>query len=159
VLGRTIRIVGYGRIGREGAKRAAGIKCRVLATNPPTAAWSPTPRPPKPSSPSPNSIACCPFATRSSSHGLSAGGRWIQTFGSSREGLPYRISVVCQLRPREAPDFFFRRRDARDPFGAQVLFVKAGTTPHKVAVHSMEPMMSQIKPRVELSRPARHATA
>jgi hypothetical protein len=73
----------------------------------------------------------------------------------------YRIgspsSASCG--PREAPDFFFRRRDARDPFGAQVLFVKAGTTPHKVAVHSMEPMMSQIKPRVELSRPARHATA
>ena len=44
-------------------------------------------------------------------------------------GLQYRISVVCQLQPREAPDFFFRRRDACDPFGAQVLFVKAGTAP------------------------------
>ena len=33
VLGRTIGIVGYGRIGREVAERAAGLKCRVLATN------------------------------------------------------------------------------------------------------------------------------
>ncbi|HEY1430452.1 MAG TPA: NAD(P)-dependent oxidoreductase [Stellaceae bacterium] len=33
VLGRTIGIVGYGRIGREVAERAAGIKCRVLAAN------------------------------------------------------------------------------------------------------------------------------
>jgi D-isomer specific 2-hydroxyacid dehydrogenase, NAD binding domain len=31
VLGRTIGIVGYGRIGREVAERAAGLKCRVLA--------------------------------------------------------------------------------------------------------------------------------
>jgi phosphoglycerate dehydrogenase-like enzyme len=31
VLGRTIGIVGYGRIGREVAERATGIKCRVLA--------------------------------------------------------------------------------------------------------------------------------
>jgi phosphoglycerate dehydrogenase-like enzyme len=33
VFGRTIGIVGYGRIGREAAKRAAGLKCRVLAAN------------------------------------------------------------------------------------------------------------------------------
>src|ERR1700726_948149 len=33
VLGRTIGIIGYGRIGREVAERAAGIKCRVLAAN------------------------------------------------------------------------------------------------------------------------------
>jgi phosphoglycerate dehydrogenase-like enzyme len=33
VLGRTIGIVGYGRIGREVAERAAGLKCRVLAAN------------------------------------------------------------------------------------------------------------------------------
>src|SRR5215831_18130813 len=32
-LGRTIGIIGYGRIGREVAERAAGIKCRVLAAN------------------------------------------------------------------------------------------------------------------------------
>ena len=31
--GRTIGIVGYGRIGREVAERAAGLKCRVLAVN------------------------------------------------------------------------------------------------------------------------------
>jgi len=33
VLGRTIGIVRYGRIGREVAERAAGLKCRVLAAN------------------------------------------------------------------------------------------------------------------------------
>jgi phosphoglycerate dehydrogenase-like enzyme len=33
VLGRTIGIIGYGRIGREVAEWAAGIKCRVLAAN------------------------------------------------------------------------------------------------------------------------------
>jgi hypothetical protein len=33
LLGRTVGIIGYGRIGREVAERAAGIKCRVVATN------------------------------------------------------------------------------------------------------------------------------
>lgn len=33
VMGHTIGIIGYGRIGREVAGRAAGIKCRVLAAN------------------------------------------------------------------------------------------------------------------------------
>jgi phosphoglycerate dehydrogenase-like enzyme len=33
VLGSTLGIIGYGRIGREVAGRAAGIKCRVLAAN------------------------------------------------------------------------------------------------------------------------------
>ena len=33
VLGRTIGIIGYGRIGREMAERAARLKCRVLAAN------------------------------------------------------------------------------------------------------------------------------
>jgi phosphoglycerate dehydrogenase-like enzyme len=33
VMGRTIGIIGYGRIGREVAQRAAGLKCRVLAAN------------------------------------------------------------------------------------------------------------------------------
>jgi len=33
VLGRTIGIIGYGRIGREVAERAAGLKCRVIAAN------------------------------------------------------------------------------------------------------------------------------
>jgi phosphoglycerate dehydrogenase-like enzyme len=33
VMGRTLGIVGYGRIGREVAERAAGLKCRVLAAN------------------------------------------------------------------------------------------------------------------------------
>ncbi len=33
VMGRTLGIVGYGRIGREVASRAAGLKCRVLAAN------------------------------------------------------------------------------------------------------------------------------
>jgi phosphoglycerate dehydrogenase-like enzyme len=33
VFGRTIGIIGYGRIGREVAGRAAGLKCRVLAAN------------------------------------------------------------------------------------------------------------------------------
>jgi len=33
LLGRTIGIIGYGRIGREVARRAAGLKCRVLAAN------------------------------------------------------------------------------------------------------------------------------
>jgi phosphoglycerate dehydrogenase-like enzyme len=32
-VGGTIGIVGYGRIGREVAERAAGLKCRVLAAN------------------------------------------------------------------------------------------------------------------------------
>jgi phosphoglycerate dehydrogenase-like enzyme len=40
VLGRTIGIIGYGRIGREVAERAAGLKCRVLAAN-----RSPVPEP------------------------------------------------------------------------------------------------------------------
>jgi phosphoglycerate dehydrogenase-like enzyme len=33
VLGRTIGIIGYGRIGREVAERAAGLKCCALAAN------------------------------------------------------------------------------------------------------------------------------
>jgi len=33
VLGRTIGIIGYGRIGREVAERAASLKCRVIAAN------------------------------------------------------------------------------------------------------------------------------
>src|SRR5438477_5387389 len=33
VSGRTIGIIGYGRIGREVAERAAGLKCRVIAAN------------------------------------------------------------------------------------------------------------------------------
>jgi phosphoglycerate dehydrogenase-like enzyme len=33
VLGRTIGIIGYGRIGCEVAERAAGLKCRVLTAN------------------------------------------------------------------------------------------------------------------------------
>jgi phosphoglycerate dehydrogenase-like enzyme len=33
VMGRTIGIIGYGRIGREVAERAVGLKCRVLAAN------------------------------------------------------------------------------------------------------------------------------
>jgi len=33
ILGCTIGIIGYGRIGREVAERAAGLKCRVLAAN------------------------------------------------------------------------------------------------------------------------------
>jgi phosphoglycerate dehydrogenase-like enzyme len=33
VLGQTIGIIGYGRIGREVAERAAGLKSRVLAVN------------------------------------------------------------------------------------------------------------------------------
>src|SRR5438045_7729196 len=33
VLGRTIGIIGYGRIGREVAERAAALKCRVVAAN------------------------------------------------------------------------------------------------------------------------------
>lgn len=33
LLGRKIGIIGYGRIGREVAERAAGLKCRVLAAN------------------------------------------------------------------------------------------------------------------------------
>jgi phosphoglycerate dehydrogenase-like enzyme len=33
VMRRTIGIIGYGRIGREVAERAAGLKCRVLAAN------------------------------------------------------------------------------------------------------------------------------
>ena len=38
LMGRTIGIIGYGRIGREVAERAAGLKCRSL---PQTAARSP----------------------------------------------------------------------------------------------------------------------
>ena len=34
VLDRTIGIIGYGRIGREVAERAAGLKCRVLQPQP-----------------------------------------------------------------------------------------------------------------------------
>jgi D-3-phosphoglycerate dehydrogenase len=33
VLGRTVGIIGYGRIGREVAERAAGLKCHLLAAN------------------------------------------------------------------------------------------------------------------------------
>jgi hypothetical protein len=33
VMGCTLGIIGYGRIGREVAERAAGLKCRVLAAN------------------------------------------------------------------------------------------------------------------------------
>jgi phosphoglycerate dehydrogenase-like enzyme len=33
VLGRTVGIVGYGRIGREVARRAQGLGCRILAVN------------------------------------------------------------------------------------------------------------------------------
>ena len=33
VLDRTLGIIGYGRIGREVAQRAAGLKCRILAAN------------------------------------------------------------------------------------------------------------------------------
>jgi phosphoglycerate dehydrogenase-like enzyme len=33
VMGRTIGIIGYGRIGREVAECAAGLKCRVLSAN------------------------------------------------------------------------------------------------------------------------------
>jgi phosphoglycerate dehydrogenase-like enzyme len=33
VVGQTIGIIGYGRIGREVAERAAGLKCRILAAN------------------------------------------------------------------------------------------------------------------------------
>jgi phosphoglycerate dehydrogenase-like enzyme len=33
VVGRTLGIIGYGRIGREVAERAAGLKCRILAAN------------------------------------------------------------------------------------------------------------------------------
>src|SRR4029077_219298 len=33
VMGRTLGIIGYGRIGREVAQRAAGLKCSVLAAN------------------------------------------------------------------------------------------------------------------------------
>src|SRR5215813_6449986 len=33
VLGRTVGIIGYGRIGREVVERAAGLKCRVIAAN------------------------------------------------------------------------------------------------------------------------------
>ena len=38
VMGRTLGIIGYGRIGREVASRAAGLKCRILLS--PTAARS-----------------------------------------------------------------------------------------------------------------------
>jgi phosphoglycerate dehydrogenase-like enzyme len=45
VMGRTPGIVGYGRIGREVASRAAGLKCRILAANrSPVAAAGPTDR-------------------------------------------------------------------------------------------------------------------
>jgi phosphoglycerate dehydrogenase-like enzyme len=33
VMGRTIGIIGYGRIGREVAERAVGLKCRVVVGN------------------------------------------------------------------------------------------------------------------------------
>ncbi len=33
VMGRTLGIVGYGRIGREVASRAAGLKCRIVVAN------------------------------------------------------------------------------------------------------------------------------
>jgi phosphoglycerate dehydrogenase-like enzyme len=61
VLGSTIGIVGYGRIGREVAERAAGLKCRVLAAN-----RSPIPEPVPAQSVyrSLNLIVCCRSATR-----------------------------------------------------------------------------------------------
>ena len=63
VLGRTIGIIGYGRIGREVAERAAGLKCRVLAANRSPAS---DPAPAETVFPWPTSIACSRFATRSS---------------------------------------------------------------------------------------------
>ena len=42
VLGRTIGIIGYGRIGREVAERTAGLKCRIPTAK---AARSPIPGP------------------------------------------------------------------------------------------------------------------
>jgi lactate dehydrogenase-like 2-hydroxyacid dehydrogenase len=62
VMSRTIGIIGYGRIGREVAERAAGLKCRVLAANRSPVA---DPAPPKPFFPWPISIACSRYATRS----------------------------------------------------------------------------------------------
>jgi phosphoglycerate dehydrogenase-like enzyme len=42
MLGRTIGIIGYGRIGREVAKRAVGFGCRILAANRSPVAEPPT---------------------------------------------------------------------------------------------------------------------
>src|SRR5262249_29415918 len=64
VMGRTIGIIGYGRIGREVAERAAGIKCRVLAPNRTPVAPQ---RGPIPFFPWQSSIACCRYLTQSSS--------------------------------------------------------------------------------------------
>jgi len=62
VLGSTIGIIGYGRIGCEVAERAAGLKCRVVAANRSPVA---DPAPADTVFPWRNSIACCRCATRS----------------------------------------------------------------------------------------------
>jgi phosphoglycerate dehydrogenase-like enzyme len=64
LLGRTVGILGYGRIGREVAKRAIGFGCKVVAANRSPIA---DPAPPRRSSRSPSSTGCCRFATRWSS--------------------------------------------------------------------------------------------
>ena len=61
VRGSTLGIVGYGRVGREVARRAAPFGCRILAANRSRAR-------PEPGSSasirSPSSTGCCPNATR-----------------------------------------------------------------------------------------------